>query len=176
VVSSRLDPEEERQRLGHSYSEMLDAQIEELAATAETPTDSAREALWAEISRRNLDVVCRPTDPGRRPHSAIPRQDPALSRSPARRTCRGRTRSRGKRILSLGRKRGSHGLILVLCSRRRQTAGPSKGHIFIEGSIPSSQKWSLLVSCRPACLFCGSSAGGLVNHPGRRSGKRLGLN
>jgi DNA-directed RNA polymerase subunit M/transcription elongation factor TFIIS len=62
-MRSKIDPEEERQRLARVYAEMPDLQLEELAVEAESLTDPARDALRAEIARRNLDTALQVAHP-----------------------------------------------------------------------------------------------------------------
>ena len=49
---SRIDPEQERQRLMDFYFGQLDGELEEVAGQAGKLTEIAREALRAELSRR----------------------------------------------------------------------------------------------------------------------------
>lgn len=49
-----IDPQRERQRLAQVYASQSDGELEQAAAQAEQLTDIAREALWTEMSKRNL--------------------------------------------------------------------------------------------------------------------------
>jgi len=51
-----IDPEQERARLTESYSRQMDGELETIAGQAYELTDTAREALRAEISRRGLSI------------------------------------------------------------------------------------------------------------------------
>ena len=52
-----LDPEQERQRLARLYSSMTPEEMEEIANDAPSLTEIAREALKAEIARRELAIT-----------------------------------------------------------------------------------------------------------------------
>src|ERR1700691_1888239 len=51
-----IDPEQERQRLAELYSGKTDAELEQVAEEANNLTDAAREALRAELTKRELYV------------------------------------------------------------------------------------------------------------------------
>jgi len=53
---TRIDPEQERQRLIAFYSGQMDGELEKVATQAYELTDLAREALKAELARRGLGV------------------------------------------------------------------------------------------------------------------------
>jgi hypothetical protein len=53
---STFDPESERQRLAGAYAGMSDAELEKLAETRATLTDSAREAMAAEFAHRGRSL------------------------------------------------------------------------------------------------------------------------
>lgn len=58
-------PENERQRLAKLYAEKTDEELEELADSADSLTDTAKGALKDELSRRKLDIALRePMIPG----------------------------------------------------------------------------------------------------------------
>lgn len=54
---ARLDSEEERQRLAKLYAAMSDGELEKVADDEASLTDAAREALRAEIERRDLKTA-----------------------------------------------------------------------------------------------------------------------
>jgi hypothetical protein len=51
-----IDPEQERQRLAEVYSDKTDEELEQVAEQAHGLTDLAREALRAELTKRELYV------------------------------------------------------------------------------------------------------------------------
>lgn len=51
-----IDPEQERQRLAELYSGKADVELEQVAIQANSLTDIAREALRAELTKRELYV------------------------------------------------------------------------------------------------------------------------
>jgi len=53
---AKIDPEQERRRLAEFYSRQMDGELEKVASQAYELTDLAREALRAEMSRRELAV------------------------------------------------------------------------------------------------------------------------
>jgi hypothetical protein len=58
-----IDPNAERARLAATYADMPDLQLADLAATGDTLTDAARQALRAEIAKRGLGVEVLETTP-----------------------------------------------------------------------------------------------------------------
>src|SRR5882724_6323527 len=54
---ARIDPEAERKRLADFYAHQLDGELEKVASQAFELTETAREALTGEMSRRGLSVV-----------------------------------------------------------------------------------------------------------------------
>jgi hypothetical protein len=54
---TRIDPEQERQRLIQFYSQQMDGELEKVASQAYELTDLAREALRAEMARRGLTAA-----------------------------------------------------------------------------------------------------------------------
>jgi hypothetical protein len=57
------DPNAERARLAATYAGMPDLQLADVAATGDTLTDAARQALRAEIAKRSLGIEVLETSP-----------------------------------------------------------------------------------------------------------------
>jgi len=85
---TRIDPQQERQRLTDYYSRQLDGRLEKVAREAYELTDVAREVLRAELKRRSLAVDLteeRPAiaklqpEPGDPPPPSSPPDDEAES-------------------------------------------------------------------------------------------------
>jgi hypothetical protein len=66
-----IDPEKERQRLAEVYAGMSEGELEKLADDAGLLTDTAREALRAELSRRGLSIELRDSAPKEAPSKLV---------------------------------------------------------------------------------------------------------
>jgi hypothetical protein len=73
---TRIDPEQERQRLAQFYSGQLDGELEKVAGQAYELTDLAREALRAELIKRGLGIELVEHVP------ALPAPSPAIGDPP----------------------------------------------------------------------------------------------
>lgn len=58
-----IDPEQERQRLAHSYAAMTDGELQRLARNPEALTEIAWEALEDELDARNLEIPAEEAHP-----------------------------------------------------------------------------------------------------------------
>ena len=73
---TRIDPEQERRRLGEFYSQQMDGELEKVAGQAYELTDLAREALRAEMARRGLMTALVESAPVIPAPSALPGDPP----------------------------------------------------------------------------------------------------
>jgi len=68
----RRDEERERNRLAQRYAQMSDGELHEIAKEASSLTETARQALSAEIERRRLDISLEDAAGGQDPLPAGP--------------------------------------------------------------------------------------------------------
>jgi hypothetical protein len=73
VVMTKIDPEQERQRLAEFYAGQMDGELEQVAGQAYELTDLAREALRAELAKRGLRIDLVEQAPAPPPVAATPR-------------------------------------------------------------------------------------------------------
>jgi hypothetical protein len=64
---TRIDPEQERQRLIESYQHLSDEELEQLAAQASELTTAAHEVLRAELAKRGLNPTLTENPPSSEP-------------------------------------------------------------------------------------------------------------